>query len=280
MPTKTYAYTPSAQDTNLTWEVINKLFVHFRDKNWPEKEMVAVENRLHELQKTYETTQPKFAYVFGMGYTYLSSFRQKVTETWYTDNAEAFLEKYSSTMLLDWATEANLQPCFDQYPLVDHTARTMWIPPVFVLATWYIESTCRMFNPANGDGIFQIIDNYYAPGSIDIPSLASQLYDFEMIVRRKFNHYYYKNSLIYGYNTYHIDTLQSFAALYNGGAIGQGGFPLPLWNKYYFFGNYSPEYDATKDERAKKHGRAKKDGRLVLFMKLLRMENEMINRGK
>ena len=270
LPAKTYAYTPTAQDTNLTWAVINKLFVYFKDKNWPQKEMKIVQNRLHELEKTYQVSQPKYAHIFGMAHTYLSSFHQKQQETWYTDNAEAFLKKYSSTMLLDWATEANLQPCFNQYPLVDHTARAMGIPPMFVLATWYIESTCRMYNPTNGDGIFQIINNHYIPGDIDIATLADELIDFETFIKRKFDWYNTtQNPVInYGYNSYNINTLQTFAALYNGLSGPLSAYPLWLWNPYYFFGNYSPEYDA------------KKDGRLVLFMKLLRMENQMINRGK
>lgn len=270
MPATANAYTPTTKDTNLTREVINQLFIYFRDRNRPAEDMIRIEKRLHDLEKTHQSSHPNYAYIFGMANTYLTSFRQKTQEPGYTDNAQAFLDKYSKTMLLDWATEANLQGCFNQYPLVDHTARQMGLPPIFVLATRYIESSCRMYNPANGDGIFQIINNEYLPWDIDISSLSNQLYDFEIFIERKFAWYNTKQdpAIIYGYNTYNIDTLQSFAALYNGISWPLSAYPLGLVNPYYFFGNYSQAYDA------------KKDGWLVLFMKLLRMENELINRGK
>ena len=88
---------------------------------------------------------------------------------------------------------------------------------MFVLATWYIESTCRMYNPTNGDGIFQIINNHYLPGSIDIATLGSELYDFETFIKRKFARFNTTQdpAIVYGYNSYNIDTLQTFAALYN-----------------------------------------------------------------
>ncbi|MEI7478351.1 MAG: hypothetical protein WCJ81_07940 [bacterium] len=44
---------------------------------------------------------------------------------------------------------AALSTCFEHYPIVDIYARMVNIPTPLLLAMWYAESTCGMYNPAN-----------------------------------------------------------------------------------------------------------------------------------
>lgn len=266
----THAYTPTPQDINVTRWVINGLFSYFRERNRPAEDMKKIESRLLQLENSYKETYPNYAYTFEIARIYMTSFREKAHETWYTDNAQAFINKYWNNIITARDSPTDLGRCFEQYPLVDHTARMLNIPPSFVMATRYVESSCRMYNPTNGDWIFQIINNHYEPGDIDFAWLAWQLYDFEIFIERKFDWYNSRQPepIIYWYNTYNIDTLQSFAALYNGVSGPLSAYPLALVNPYYFFGNYNTSY------------KSRRDWWLVFFMKILQMENDLINKNK
>lgn len=232
--------------------------------------MLKVEERLVVLEDSYSSSYPHYAYTFKIAHEYLRDLRKKIQEPWYTDNAQAFINKYWWNILTARNSPTDLGRCFEQYPMVDHTSRALWLPPSFVMATWYVESSCRMNNPENGDGLFQIVSNHYTPGQVDLAWLASQLYDFEIFIERKFDRYNSRQPapVAYGYNSYNIDTLQSFAALYNGVSGPLSAYPLALVNPYYFYGNYNENYQSRRDWW------------VVFFMKILQMENDLINRGK
>jgi hypothetical protein len=79
----------------------------------------------------------------------------------------SFRNTYGKNIQSQYDKPDNLTTCFAHYPLVDEYARKTNKPTSLILAMRYIESSCAMRNPDNRDGIFQIINNDYAPGSID-----------------------------------------------------------------------------------------------------------------
>jgi hypothetical protein len=85
-----------------------------------------------------------------------------------------------------------------------------------------------MENPANRDGLFQIINNDYEPGPITVADLARQLNDFGSFLERKWRWYNSKQPapLDISHNDFNINTLQTFAALYNGLAGEFTAYPL------------------------------------------------------
>jgi hypothetical protein len=68
---------------------------------------------------------------------------------------------------------------------------------------------------------------------------------------------------------YSYNGLQTFAALYNGIDIKSGitRYPLLSGNPYYYLSRISPDYAG------------KKDGLLVLFIKLVKLEAEWLDTG-
>jgi hypothetical protein len=132
---------------------------------------------------------------------------------------------------------------------------------------WYIESSCAMRNPDNRDGLFQIINNDYAPWAIDRAWLQSQLTDFASFMDGKWSWYYGRNKDApreLSYTSFTYDALQTFAALYNGIDLKSGIYRYPLlsWAPYYFLWNSNEEF------------KGKRDGLLVFFMKLSKLEAE------
>jgi hypothetical protein len=59
-----------------------------------------------------------------------------------------------------------LQSCMDRYDAVDAVAKRENFPTALILATWRKESSCRVVNPGNGDGLFQIVAHHYEPSSV------------------------------------------------------------------------------------------------------------------
>ena len=80
---------------------------------------------------------------------------------------------------------AALKPCIDKFDMVDTYARQADVPTALILATWFEESSCRQINPDNGQGLFQIVSNYYTPGSIDNATIADEITDFIGFARNK-----------------------------------------------------------------------------------------------
>jgi hypothetical protein len=79
-----------------------------------------------------------------------------------------FLKKYLSfvSSTLDEQDTQILQSCMDRYDVVDAIAKRENFPTAIILATWRKESSCRVVNPSNGDGLFQIVAHEYPPTTV------------------------------------------------------------------------------------------------------------------
>jgi hypothetical protein len=252
------AYEPTANDITVTWTLTNRLLDALEKQNWSNEDFKKIEERLTQLTSN---TSPSIAYILTTTRDYLTNLRLELKEGSYFRNLQRFIDTYWKNIQTAWDSP-NLSACFKQYAIVDDYARQISVPPAFILATWYIESSCRMENPSNRDGLFQIINNDYEPGPITVADLASQLRDFWAFLQRKRQRYNSKQPapIQISHNDFNMNTLQSFGALYNGLAGPLAAYPLGMGNPYYFYGNYNEDFIS------------KRDGWVVTFMKILKLE--------
>ena len=149
--------------------------------------------------------------------------------------------------------------------MVNTIAKNYNIPTALILATWFMEGSCRQTNPDNGNGLFQITSNYYAPGPIDDAQLEQEIVDFIKFSRGKWNWYNNSNNgdhkITITYKNWDIESLESQGALYNSVGSSITAWPLRATNQYYNWGNFSPEWTSSV-----------KDGMITAFIRLLDWE--------
>lgn len=217
------------------------------------------------------TSSEQYSYILEVASNAVYDLQMKSKNQSYFTAVRKFRTNYDNTMQTEYGQPANMKQCFTHYPLVDEYARKTNKPTPLILAMWYIESSCGMYNPGNRDGIFQIINNDYEPGNIDRAGLESQLNDFAKFMDNKWAWYYKKNPDApreLSYTSFTYNALQTFAALYNGMDLkaGMDIYPLLSGNPYYFLGNYNAEF------------KGKRDGLLVFFLKMIQLEEEYFGR--
>jgi hypothetical protein len=261
-----FAYTPQRSDTNVWYELAERLIDRLKQANWSKTSYDTMIRSLVNAKARIQGNE-KYAYIMSIPSDTVYDMYQKYQNEDYFTLLQSFRAKHDATMQSAYDQPNNLTTCFKHYPLVDEYARKTNKPTPLILAMWYIESSCAMKNPDNRDGLFQIINNDYAPGVIDRGWLESQLNDFARFMDSKWAWYYSRNPKApreLWYTSFTYDALQTFAALYNGIDLKTWIYTYPLLNgaPYYFLGNYSAEY------------KGKRDWLLVFFLKLSKLEAE------
>ncbi|UFX83109.1 hypothetical protein [Candidatus Absconditicoccus praedator] len=159
------------------------------------------------------------------------------------------------------------QKCLEHYEFVDQIAKERNFPTAFIVATWFRESNCRMENPENGDGPFQILSIDYTPGEITKNELEEKINDFIDFSKSK-QRYYQTNPMLrehYGereltveYDNYDLRSLRLQAVLYNG--LTSNNTPT---KSYYANGNLNEDFEDSI-----------RDGVITMFLKLIKWEAE------
>lgn len=266
----TFAYTPTAKDINLWYELSERLIERLQQANWSEASYSRILTWLVRA-KNRASTNPQYSYILEIVSNVVYDVYQKYSNTEYFAGLEDFRAEHDKNMLTAYDQPSNLSLCFKHYPIVDEYARRTNKPTPLILAMWYIETSCAMANPANRDGLFQIINNDYEPWIIDRAWLESQLNDFATFMDNKWNRYYSRNPQAprdLWYTSFTYDTLQTFSALYNWIDLETGikRFPLLNGNPYYFLSNYNADY------------KWRRDWLLVFFLKIAKLEAEYFRR--
>lgn len=151
----------------------------------------------------------------------------------------AFKEQFVATYAADLqgdSFETRLQWCVSKFDMVNTIAQKYNVPTALILATWFMESSCRMANPDNGDGLFQIVSSQYNPGPIDDAQLEQEIVDFIAFSRKKWDWYHRNNpdhTINLTYKTWDIESLESQGALYNSVGSSINAWPLKAKNDYY-----------------------------------------------
>lgn len=261
-----FAYSPVAADINLWYELSERLIERLQQSKWNTNTYNALEQWLANA-KVRIAANERYSYIFQLTSDTVYDINKKVENDAYFALTKKFRQNHSVTMQSEYGQPTNLSQCFKHYPMIDEYARKTNKPTPLILAMRYIESSCGMYNPANRDWLFQIINNDYEPWIIDRASLLSQLEDFAKFMDNKWNWYYSRNPNApreLWYTSFTYDALQTFAALYNWYDLESGirNYPLKGGNSYYFLGNYNEEY------------KGKRDWLLVFFLKLSKLEAE------
>lgn len=262
----TFAYVPQRNDINVWYELAERLVERLKKANRSESTYDTMITSLARA-KTRIQWNEKYSYILWIPSDTVYDMYQKYNNDEYFALIKSFRAKHDKNIQTQYDQPTNLLQCFKHYPLVDEYVRKTNKPTPLILAMRYIESSCAMNNPANRDGLFQIINNDYEPGLIDRAGLQSQLNDFAKFMDNKWNWYYGRNPDApreLWYATFTYDALQTFAALYNGIDLKTGIYRYPLLNgaPYYFLWNYNEEF------------KWKRDWLLVFFLKLSKLEAE------
>ena len=264
--TATYAYEPIRSDSNVSYELSQKLLWYLQ---WKQRSASAYQWLTQWITNALSKVvdNPQYSYIMNIAKQTLWDVYEKSKNTRYFASLKSFRNQYDDTMQTSYDQPTNLAQCFAHYSLVNEYARRTNKPTPLILAMWYMESSCAMSNPSNRDWLFQIVNNDYEPGDIDTAWLQDQLDDFAIFMDRKWTRYYSKNptaphDLSYTWFTY--DAIQTFSALYNGYYVDAWFTRYPLLNgsSYYFLGNSNADY------------KGKRDWLLLFFIKLSKMEEE------
>lgn len=148
--------------------------------------------------------------------------------------------------------------------MVNTIAKKHNFPTALILATWFMESSCRMANPDNGDGLFQIVSSHYEPGPISDAQLEQEIIDFIAFSRKKHDWYHKNNpdrTITLTYKVWDIESLESQGALYNSVGSKITAWPLKATNEYYNRGNFNEEWKSSV-----------KDGLITAFIRLVDWE--------
>jgi hypothetical protein len=157
----------SPQLRERSWSVTERLVSLLQQKEWSEEvyqKIIGSIDRLQNASTSNASTTAILAHIRDA----LTALYNKRHNTEYRIAGETFRSQYGSGMLTTYDTPVGLRKCFDHYAVVDGFAQRVGKPTPLLMAMRYIESSCAMRNPDNRDGIFQIINNDYEPGTIGL----------------------------------------------------------------------------------------------------------------
>jgi hypothetical protein len=94
---------------------------------------------------------------------YLKRMQKTVANSSEQLSPAGFLNRYGTyiTSTMNAQDIEILSGCMMRYDIIDSIAQRENFPTALILATWRKESSCRVVNPENGDGLFQIVAHTY-----------------------------------------------------------------------------------------------------------------------
>lgn len=257
-----WAYDLTAHDTNLIWQLNQQVDQAIESTERSPVFMEKAAAKFSTLMDSLSADPRKKAIIKNV-FEHTHNQLALVTDSTTRAFKQSFVDTYLPNLQGE-SFELRLTWCVQKFDMVNTIAKKYDVPTALVLATWFMESSCRMANPDNGNGLFQITSNYYAPGPIDDAELEKQITDFIMFSRGKWNWYHKSNpdrQLTITYKKWDIESLESQGALYNSVGSSINAWPLRATNQYYNWGNFSPEWKSSV-----------KDGMITAFVRLLNWE--------
>ena len=259
-----FGYDLSDHDINLVWQLNREVDKAIEDTGRSPVFMEKAATKFSTLVDHLSTDERKQAImqnVFQHTHTQLAL----VTDT----NTRIFKQTFvtvNGQQLQGDTFEKRLQRCVEKFDMVNTLAQKHNVPTALILATWFMESSCRQANPENGDGVFQIVSQYYEPGPISDADLVEEIENFVKFSRGKWSAYEKANpgrKINLTYRTRDMESLESQGALYNSVGSSFKARPLKATNDYYNRGNFNPEWASSV-----------KDGLITAFIRLTKWELE------
>lgn len=259
-----FAYDLTDYDTNLVWQLNRQVDKAISDTSRSPEFIEKAAMKFSTLVDTLSTDPRKQAImknVFEHTHNQLALATDAQTRAF----KKSFISAYGGELQGD-EFELRLQWCVQKFDMVNTLAKKENFPTALILATWFMESSCRMANPDNGDGLFQILSNHYEPGPINDAQLERQIEDFINFSRNKWSWFHRNNpdrQIVLTYKLWDIESLESQGALYNSVATKITAWPLKATNEYYNRGNFNLEWKSSV-----------KDGLITAFIRLVKWELE------
>lgn len=229
----TFAYEPTLWEVNLLNKVEKVLETKAKIKweFWLRQQITKFEN----VQMSGALDERK-SYLIGAIVQMLKNIKNGVSNELVLIQEEEIItetdsiEKSKSFFDLHWQTITTgltvSESCIKHFDVIDEIAKKNNFPTELIIATWGIEYGCKLWNPANWWGPFQITSQYYTPWDITLEDfwLAVQKYiDFTKGKWDYFNnnpyHSYkerfWSENINISYDDYTLRDLKLTAILYN-----------------------------------------------------------------
>lgn len=118
------------------------------------------------------------------------------------------------------------EKCVIYYDEIDKIGKEHNFPTPLIIAMWWKESNCWLYNPANWWGPFQIISSYHTPWDISLDEFKTDIIKFINFSKNKWNYFntnnyvnykqrFWSENLAITYNNYTLRELQIHSILYN-----------------------------------------------------------------
>lgn len=266
----------SAQSSPIQTQILNRIDTAPNARESLVQRYYAIDD-LHRRVTIVQPTNPWLSQLITLRTTLRDRIQSEKTALWPLQVWD-MMSMYRPQAMTPDEPLSNL--CKERYQLVDDRSFAFNLPTPLVLATLDMESSCRWYNPTNGDWVFQLIAKDYGTWStITTGQWIMMAYDYRDLVQGKNIWYHNANKLsptacdqkdmnltgqtapiCLSYTQMDIDSIIKYGALYNGLAgptiIGdiQPGAPA------YVYGKLSRD--------------ANKDGLIVRILKILRWTNE------
>ncbi len=134
---------------------------------------------------------------------------------------ESFFEEYWQDIVSDLEVSDRCTKYFDE---IDEIAKKNDFPTSIIIATWYREYSCILWNPDNWWWPFQITSHSYEPWDISIEEFQDSIQDFIDFSKAKWNYYdnnpslrerFGSESINIKYNEFTLRDLRLQSILYN-----------------------------------------------------------------
>lgn len=259
-----FGYDLSEHDTNLVWQLNREVDKAIEDTGRSPVFMEKAAMKFSALVDHLSADERKQAIMQNV-FQHTHNQLALVTDT----NTRVFKQTFvtlNGQQLQGDPFEKRLQWCVEKFDMVNTLAQKYNVPTALILATWFMESSCRQANPDNGDGVFQIVSHYYEPGPIDDAQLVEEIENFVKFSRGKWSAYEKANpgrKINLTYRSWDMNSLETQGALYNSVGSSFKVWPLKATNEYYNRGNFNPERASSV-----------KDGLITAFIRLTKWELE------
>lgn len=222
-----FAYELSEKDKNAL-EQAKELIWNFSSK----KDITWFENRVNKidtLASKYKTNTRYWIIFNELRKEFQFVVDEKLQQAWESSEDEItseldFFNKYGTQITSGLEVP---EKCKANYDFVDEIAKRNDFPTALIIATWWKETNCNMYNPANGWWIFQITSQYHEQWNIWLIELEQSIEKFIAFTRNKWNYFntnkyhnykqrFWEANINITYDNYSLRDLRLHSVLYNG----------------------------------------------------------------
>lgn len=141
----------------------------------------------------------------------------------YNTKARAFFDLYWWDITTSLSVNEN---CIKYFDFIDEIAKKNDFPTELIIATWWKEYNCTLWNPANWWWPFQITSQYYKPGDISLEEFWEGVQKYIDFTKGKWDYFnnntyhnyktrFWSENITITYDSYTIRDLKLTAILYN-----------------------------------------------------------------